>query len=241
MEATSLNLEIGGHLVGVACGTREVADQLRAGLAEHIISEHAPLGFVLRAPTTRGGMFVLTDRCGFALSRSRRVEPAMSALVSLLSGFLEPAGWLHRFVARALVKQGTAALCLNPVTYVPTLVERRLLSTGYSILDRLAVDVDDQGRIVVEPVPWPSLASGRAGLAHRIPGTGRSSFVIDRVLVPGLGASARQSTPELLAAIAATAITGDRAASLYTAARILANSDMVSVDLEDQNGLYRAL
>lgn len=183
MRAETLNLDLDGSRVGIIIEGASDLGMLREALAEHLVDSSAPIGFRISAPNRPRHYYVLMDRSGFVLGRSRSIDECIGMLASHLAAFLEPPADTVRLRMRALITaESRAVLAGFPLFTTPPVTERRLERTPYRLIDRIAVDADREGNLGLAPLPWPTLA----GLP--IPGGhanfGSSPAQIDAVLVP---------------------------------------------------------
>ena len=158
MRTDALDLEIGDTQLRVICEDQDGVALLRTALKEHLVVEAAPLGFVLRSPQNSDRFFVLLDRSGFVLARSRTLDESLAILASHLAVFQPSPSGTTRMKMRALVSDdSTAVLAQFPIFVSPPLVERRLGRTGHRIVDSLAIDVANDGSLQMSPAQWPDL------------------------------------------------------------------------------------
>jgi hypothetical protein len=147
-------------------------------------------------------------------------------LVSHLSALLPVPEGRVRLRLRALVRDGRATLCQWPLVFLPPLDEGRLAAAGYTVLDRLAVDVDVRtGAIVNVPPPWasPGAAPGHLGsTAEPLP--------IDRLLVAAPDGSVLPSPARLVADLAGEALAGTPADVLAACGAIVRTTPAELVD-----------
>lgn len=201
----SLNVEIGGTPVRIAC-PRRIARRLRAELADHLVETDAPLGFLVRPTTLRQRSYVLTDRCGFVLGSARRLDQVLAMLGSHLGALRPLRDGCARLRLRALTDGTSVTVCGFPVLFVPAFDERQLEGTGHWLIDRLAIDVDAaSGCLSGEGDSWFGdlrPAPGHSGVPER-------PQSVDRLLLAGVtdGGAHRSS---VAARIAAEALRGER-------------------------------
>lgn len=248
MEANSrsvgteqINLEIGGNRVRVACDQPAGTRKLRTALSEHVHDLESPLGFVLSGPTSRQGFFVVKDRSGYVLGRSTLLEHAVAVLAGHLTAFIPPPHGSIRANLRAILRRDGTVTCFAwPLFFAPPVVERRLHSLGYAVIDRLVVDVDAQsGRLTQQPPPWPSLCHLDQGIAHVQPsaeplpitslmwGTVPDPMPTTRAQTVGYLASAFKAAPSPL--------------TLDLCERLASEIAIIQVPLVDRNSAYKAL
>ena len=198
---TAIDLELWGERLRILSDSPDAAALLRASLADHVISDDSPVGFVLKAPDAPRGLYHLIDRSGIVLARACSWRDCVAVLAEYLAGFApSPAGTV-RTAMRAVLRGGgeerTAILAAFPLLAIPPLVERRLERSGQQVLDRLAVDIDPTGVISLAELPWPVLRPEEP-LGHC--GTRASGARVDAVLIPNQ--SAGLNRPSLIASIA---------------------------------------
>jgi hypothetical protein len=168
----------------------------------------------------RNRIFVLTDRCGFIMGRSRRLDEILVVLAGLLSSFLEQPEGSQRFRMRILAREGSAYLCVPPVLFSEPPIERLLHKRGVSVVDRMVVDLAvDSPRITDRAVPWQLVGAGVPGVGHMTPGS-CDLLEIKRVLIPAETATERLSRATTVAAIAESAVAGSRGHSLSVALQV---------------------
>jgi hypothetical protein len=186
-----LLLRFGDKVIRLSCDSRRASRKLRFSLAEHLQAEvegdeEPPLAFVLTSPQGLKRNHELTDRTGFPLSSGRGLDPGLHALASHLTAFVPPAPGTVRFRARALITNDRAILLMPPLLAIPQVEERSLMEAGFSLVDRLALDVDvATGRMVNGGIPWPSLAQLPVAAPHV--GAGPAQAITDLVdtVMPG--------------------------------------------------------
>ena len=185
------------------------AAQLVEVLANHLVDDEQPLGFVLESPSTDRGLHLLQDRCGTVLCRARSADETMSSLLGHLAAFVDPPTGTQRFRMRALVSDSGATLCVWPLLILEPIVEQRLVASGHAVLDRLVVDLDEHGQVVAAQPDWVLDVTPAPG--HSI-GLG-DPLDVCAVLVPG-PAVPRPSRAQVISMIAASSMGHDRAAAL---------------------------
>ena len=180
----------------------------------------APLGFVLSSPEGRNRIFVLTDRCGFIMGRSRRLDEILVVLAGLLSSFLDQPQGSQRFRMRILAREGSAYLCVPPVLFSEPPIERLLHKRGVTVVDRMVIDLAvDSPRITDQAVPWQLAGAGVPGVGHMTPGS-CDLLEIKRVLMSSEPGAIGLSRATTVAAIADSAVGGSRQHSLSLACQI---------------------
>lgn len=216
---TSLNLEIGGHRLQVSC-SRRVAHILRAELSEHLVSDTAPLGFLVRPTSLRQRHHVLVDRCGFVLGTTRHVDEVAAMVCDHASALLPLAEGRARFRIRALATQESVSLCAFPMLFIPAFDENHVAGTGHDLVDRLAVDIDvSSGEVIFDRRNW--MASQEAAPGHCRPNGRR--FAVDQIIIPTapgdhIGAAAA------VASLCANALDCAPVIALSAAARLVENA-----------------
>jgi hypothetical protein len=240
-KVTAVNLQIADQPIRVACGSAKVARKLRGALEEHLISEQAPLGFMLRAPHRGQRAHVLVDRGGLTLGSARRPDEAVAMVGSHLVALTPAPADRIRLRMRALVRDDRAVLCAFPVLFAPPLEEELLVAWGYRVLDRLAVDIDiATGAVVVEPVPWTSLAGLASPEGHT--GGAASPLPVTAILfAPAPGGPLTPTPAATVAQLVAEALSGGREQVLEVAATLAQRAQIGHVDFGTPSGLGAAL
>jgi hypothetical protein len=245
VETAPIDLEVNGSAIRVVCSDPGGAEILRQALAAHIVARDTPLGFVLNAPSKKGKLTTLTDRCGFVLARTRALEQALAVLGGHLSALLSPVPGTIRLKMRAVASpDGAVALAAFPLFAAPPVTERRLERTGWRIVDRLVVDVRvDAGaraQLQLVDVPWPALATLDPGPGHARPATQPS--VLGALLLPALPGEPPPSEAAVVHALATAAVGSASLEASMAAAEALARAvPHVAVSLDEPNVLYDAL
>jgi len=237
VRTETLNLQLEGTRIGILSEVPEATALLRSSLADHLIDDPADIGFVLQEPSRPGGLYILIDRSGFVLGRTRLVDDCVAILGSHLAAFMpRPAGTL-RVRMRALLRDDVVATLAGfPVFETPPVIERRLEQLGYNIVDRLAVDLYPDGTLAMSPTPWPVLAR-----LHDVGGHSPAPDVrvpVTATLIPQLG-SFEQSQATLVSFVAGTVDADSRDHTLDLAERLA--QDAVLVDLNDRSARYDVL
>lgn len=240
-RVTPVSVEVAGHPIRVACGTRRVARRLRSSLSLPTAPDDAPLGFVVKAQRRGLDGYQLVDRGGFTLGTARRVDEAVDMVGSHLAALLPVGAGRVRLRVRALLREDRAVLCLFPLLFAPPPDEAHLEELGWRLLDRLVVDVDvDTGAVVADPAPWAVLRAMSPALGHA--GRLERPASVAGLLVPQPdGAAARPSRAQLVATLGAEAVSGERADVLTTAARLVSGCPVDQVTLGAPSGLEAAL
>ncbi len=188
---------------------------------------------MISAPVGATGLWVLTDRCGTILARSRHEDRVTASLFGHLEAFLPAPPGATKLGMRAFVSGELAVLALFPVGFTGPLIERRMQAIGWSMVDRLAVDVSDRGCLVLR-----ERAPGRARPSW--PGhicTDDRGITVNAVLA---ASPAPASLAYCVAELASTAIDGDRRLALDLSSR-LAECERRFVDLSEKGSLEQAL
>jgi hypothetical protein len=232
------NVRLGESTIRVACDSRRGARKLRAALADHIVDADGdvPLGFVLTAPQGLKRTHLLTDRSGVALSESRGLDTGLHALACHLTGLLPPPPGTVRIRSRALVAGDRTLVCLYPLLFFPVMREQELIHGGFSVIDRLAVDVEvATGRIVNPDVPWRALGELDSAPGHA--GTGGTRTVTAVVITGGAFSPATPTPANAVAAVAANGLNGSTADLLDAAVRLMQHAELrTAVPGTDQLG-----
>lgn len=239
MRTAPIDVAIGGQSLRVVCDDEGGADLLRSALDRHLAEGPAPLAFYLQVPTENEKLFVLLDRSGLVLARARRLEDCLATLGGHLSAFLQAPERTARFVVRGLMDdQGLLTLALPPLLQLPPLVERRLASVGYRIVDRLAVDVDRDARVHLTNGEWPGLADLPDGVGH-VSYRGAPAQV-GSILLPG-APGPRMSMAQVIAAVAAAGSPGHQRDSILDITEALADVHVEHLDPGQPDAVYRLL
>jgi hypothetical protein len=171
---TSVNLQFGDLGVRVACASRSGARTLKVALAEHVVADEQPLGFLVQKPRGRTRVYRLTDRAGVVLATARNVKPVLGALAGHLAAFLPPPPDAIRLRVGVLASDQGFVACVPPLLFVPPPHRDRLSEFGFGLVDRFALDVTARGTASIVEIPWPQLRelplpeghSRRAGSPH---------------------------------------------------------------------------
>ena len=224
-----------GHPLRVRASVPEAADALRAALADRVVSEPAPLGFVVKPPEGAGGFHCLVDRSGLLLARARSWQACVAVLAEHLATFAPaPPGTVRttmRAVARGDAAEPRAVLVGFPLLSLPPLIERQLERRGQRVLDRLAVDLAADGVLSLTPSPWPALRPTEPP-GHC--GSDISGARVESVLLPA-GAGIALKRHQVVALIASTlaAVAPDAAldlaGSMADQARAVAMNDAAAL------------
>jgi hypothetical protein len=194
------------------------------------------LAFVVRAPSADERFFVLLDRSGVVLGRTRELDQCLAILARHLGVFLPRPMSTTRFRARALrYADDTATVALSPLCLVPPPVERRLEASGCRLIDRIAVDLDASCGIRTTDEPWstePSDVPGHVGSA--------AGVTVTSLIVPGTDA-APPTDGGVAAMLASPIVAGDDRHAALAAVTELVDLDVAVVAIDDQAELYRVL
>lgn len=238
MGVDSINIDLFGFRLSVVSEDPRSSAVLRSALADHIVDQRFDPGFLLRAPRGDEKFFVLLDRSGLVLCRSRTSGGCLASLASHLAACAPPPAGTYRIHARVLVDDvGGGVLAAFPLFTIPTMTERQLERVGHRMVDRLAVDLTDEGVLTAVETPWPELAALSFPTGHS-PATNGSSR-ITRILLPQVAdvAPNRAETVALLAAAIAGLSVQDRVAAATT----LTELPMVGVPVHSKSARYEAL
>lgn len=236
MRTARLDLDLSGTRLRVLCRDGDVADMLRGALHDSIIDEPCEVGLVVREPEGPGGFHLVVDRSGLVLARVRSPEHAASVALSFLDTFRPAPQGTHRFRLKTVVRGDAAVLAAFPVLTRPAAIERRLERLGYCVLDRFAVDITVDLRVVAgfpdSSAPTAPVASGHVnGLGHDVRVAG--------LLVPTDGGP--QPGAATLVGLVAGSIIGRPSESGLTVAERVAGSALRLVDVNDDGSVYDAL
>lgn len=127
-------------------------------------------------------------------------------LLSHLAGFERSGSDQVRFRVNALASPTSLVLCVPPVLMVPPPNRQRLATTGYRLVDRLAIDVADDGTTCIVDQPWSSTAQRPTG--HFTP-DGQRRPVSAIVVHSSVGQISRARATAALCATALTARPSD--------------------------------
>lgn len=182
---TELNLDLWGHRLAVRT-LESGAALLRTALQTHVVTDVAPVALVAHAPNSADGLHTLLDRSGLVLARSRTPQEIHAVLAEFLTSFAPPPVATIRVRMRAMVRGAgasrVATLAVFPLLALPPLVERQLARRSLRVLDRLAVDITQDLRLLLTTMPWPEMrVSDPVG---HVGGAEVSDVPIGRVLVP---------------------------------------------------------
>ncbi len=243
VEAAPVDIELGGVGLRVASDDPGLATRLADALAEHAVGEAQPLGFMLHAPEDERGFYMVTDRSGFVLGRTRTLDQALAVTGGHLSVLVPPPEGTLRLRLRAVVssRDGSVKLVTWPLLAAPPAVERRLEASRHRIIDRVAVDIDPlSASLRLSPVPWPALAHLDPGPGHVAPGADpRRVRALLAVAFPG----AAEPTPGQVAHALAAAAIGvvDRDRLLDAAAEIASSIEARLIEIGRDNEVYDLL
>jgi hypothetical protein len=230
LGTVTYNVRLGERTIRIACDSRRGARALRGALADHIVDadDEVPLGFVLTAPQGLKRTHQLTDRSGVALSEARGLDTGLHALACHLTALLPPEPGAVRIRARAVVSGERTIVCLYPLLFFPMMREQELIHRGFSVIDRLAVDVEvATGRIVNPEIPWRALRDLDIAAAHAGIGSART---VTAVVNTGTVTGPATATPAaVVAALAANGLNGSRADLLDAAIRLAEHAELRSV------------
>lgn len=213
-----------------------------AALADHRCESGQPIGFVLTKPLPQQQFYVIKDRSGYVLGRSRRLEPAVAVLSSHLAALRSSPPNAVTARLRAVVSdRGTVTCFAWPLLFSPPAVERRLHAIGQRMLDQLVVHIDrDTDRVVLRQIPWTTLRDLDPGIGHHAPAD--EEHIVTRLLLPELPHVDAPSTAHTVAWLAPLISSEpDHAATLAIAERFVSQLDVVHVPLGDSGAVYRAI
>ena len=161
---------------------------LRAEHEDLLTDIAAPVGFVIQPSESTSGLHVLMDRAGLVLGRGRSATECQSMLSNHLGAFLTPPPHTVRLRMRALVHEdGHAVLVVAPLLSTPPAIERRVEQAGYSMVDRLAVDVDESRCLDMTPARWASTRGTASVPGHT--GFPQVGTPVTGILLPQLGSA----------------------------------------------------
>jgi hypothetical protein len=232
-----IDLDLFGRRVRILCDDVVATQALRTALDSYVVNSPGPLGFVVRSPKRGQRLWVLLDRSGFVLGRSRDVENCLAMLGSHLSVFCPPHPGTVRLRWRALIDSDDAVLLVAPpILMTPPLVERRLARTGHRLLDQLTVDVDAaSGELKLRTVPLSGLHRLDPGLGHASADE-RPRQIRTLIAPTGENYGTSLSTAQLVQFLADTAIPSTSRELRITAAERLANGARLA--LVDSGSIY---
>ena len=239
MGAESIDIELNGSPLRIMCSDPEGTARIRSALYEHLIDEPAPIGFSLQAPTEEQRLFVLLDRSGFVLGRSRRLEDALSTLGGHLAAFLPaPPGTVRLRLRAILDHHDRAVVAIPPLLTLPPLVERRLASLGCRIVDRMVLDLDAAGCVHAPRSNWQGIANLEDGSGH-VSGLRQSAHVA-ALLLPG-AVDGTTSRAQVVHAVASTAVQSDQRKLCLDVAEAISDQIAIAVDPGRPEIVYQAL
>ncbi len=188
MRADALDLSIGEHQLRVVLPDGGSLAILADAFRDYLMDEPAPPAFRVKPPDGQGDFYVLLDRSGFILARSRTSEGCMAVLGGILAG-LEPvpAGSV-RLPLRAVANDEGVVLASFPLFRVPALIERRLERIGYRIVDGLMVDIDQDLLLSRSAPKWAGSQAPQLPPGHCDDKIDRSE--VSAVLMPRVGSVA---------------------------------------------------
>jgi hypothetical protein len=227
LGTVTYNVRLGQHTIRLSCDSRRGARKLRAALGDLLVDtdDYVPLGFVLTAPQGLKRTHLLTERSGVALSESRGLDTGLHALACHLSALLPPTPGTVRIRSRALVSGERTIVCLYPLLSFPVMSDEELGRGGFSVIDRLAADVEvATGRIVNPDVPWPTLRELDIAPAHA--GTGGNREVTAVVVTSTPWDSGAPTRANAVAAIAANGLNGSMSDLLDAAVRLVRDAEL---------------
>jgi SAM-dependent methyltransferase len=241
-EMGAIDLAIGDHTTRVMCAEADALATLRRGLATCVVKRKAPTGFLLHVPSVRQRLYVVSDRSGHVLGRTRERDQALAILAGHLNALQSPRHGSVRMSARALIApDGGAILASWPLLYAPPISEGQLERTGYRLLDRLWIDVNpSQGVLEHDETPWEALRSLDPGPGHL--SSSAYPHHVRGLLLPGGPNTFTPTKAELVRYIAALAVAvQDRAQALMAADLLASTVEVRHVKLDDPRSLYEAL
>ena len=235
-------MKIGSHKIAIACDDPSGTKLLRFSLSDHLREAEFPLGFVLSKPNASQKYFVVKDRSGYVLGRSKRLTEAIAVLSGHLSAFLPEPPNSVRLNLRALVSRQGSVICFAwPLFFAPPVTERRLHKMGYSVMDTLAVDIDPtSGRLMQRSLPWPKLQSLDPGVGHVLPSANTLQI---RSVMWATFPDAAPTTFGQGVAFLATCFASNlgRQARIELAEMFASQVEIVDVPLTDRGAVYRIL
>lgn len=241
-ELGSLDLSIAGRAVRVMCADDDLLAAVRAGLAGCVTSTKAPLGFVLQVPTTRTRLYVLTDRIGVVLGRTRDRDHALAMLAGHLDAFQPAPDGAMRLQARAVIlSDGAAVLAPWPLLVAPPVSEHRFERIGCRVVDRLWVDVDPAAPALdLHPLPWEGSRPLDPGPGHVAAMSDPSS--VRGLMLPDRSTTELPSSAQLVHHVASLVVGREDRAWVLDAAHALAGALSIrTVEADDADGLERHL
>lgn len=233
----SINLQIGDATVRIACD-RRLARRLRRTYGRFLLSDDAPLGFIVRPPSARNRQFRLLDRCGFDLGSAADRRRMGMMLDSHLTALLPPSDSHARFRLRALITDEGATLCFFPLLFVPTSAVEHLRFAGHEVVDRLAVDIDSRSGAMLhvsDPTGW--LDRFQDGERN----SGTEALIIRRLVFPGTHQLVGPSQAEAAASLCHEAIAGTREQILNAAIAVAESASITTADVRELDSLAQAV
>jgi hypothetical protein len=166
-DAGTLTVKVGPYLLGVRLSTPELVEMARDVFAPSLVEGvAAPPNVSVKVTEARAGRPLLyCYLSNMLVTRARSARRAFEAVANLLSAYPPPASGGLRLAALAAVRSEQIAL-LAPESWLtaPRLVPR-LRVAGWQVLDVPSVELDTEGRVVIEPL---AVALDRNALA-RVP------------------------------------------------------------------------
>lgn len=214
-------MRIGDTALRISSDSVRAADAVRKRFSSLVVDEDALLGFALTSPSGRNRIYVLTDRCGFVMGRSRKFDDILSILAGLLGSLLPQPDNAHRFRLRAIAREDSVYLCVPPVLFSEPPIERQFARAGFSVVDRLVADIDVRTLKLVNAYDGVGALEAESGrsIGHMSPSPS-TSFPIAGILVPGNPLTGPPSVGAVVADLAACSVSGSIHEALATARRL---------------------
>lgn len=235
-----MDLELQGTRVRVVVEDVEARTALKSIFATSMIDEPAAIGFVLKRGSGSSGLHLLVDRTGFVLARTRSATDGLLVLIRHLNSFVPPTAGAVRYRMRTLVNdRGMAVLAAFPLFTEPAPSERRLERYGYRIVDRLHVDVNNDGSGHSWIAPSTPASAPIFGTVQGHVEMPDKSTAIRALLIP---TDTRLSRAETVLQVAASAIdTSDPASILAHAEGLVTAAPVRPASIDGRTAPYDAL
>lgn len=172
-DAGLLTVKAGPYLLGVRFSTPDLVDMAREVFAPSLVEGVvAPPNVAVKVTEARRGQPLLyCYRSTMLVTRARSPKRALEAAAGLLSTFVPSGTGGVRMAAVPVVRSGVMALFSPESWYAESHLVPRLRRMGWERLDAVQVELDPEGRVVIEPFALAVDATALAGLpAHRADG-----------------------------------------------------------------------
>lgn len=239
VRVDAIDIESHGHRRRVLVDEPDARAVLGAAFADVRIDEPSPVEFVVRAPQGTSKFYLVLDRTGFVLGRTRTVEEALTIVSRHLVAQAPPApGSIRCRFRTVLTGDGRAVIAGFPLFTEPAPIERRLQRERSALVDQLHVDLSvTDGRIRAVPPSSANPFDGVETLGHApLPDGGVD---VRGLLLPG-GASPSRAEAVLQVLQSYADLSGDRSLLLERAEQI-ASLPTIGVTDRTRHDRYDAL